>query len=126
MGKEPVIRHEMDTELVRETCGGSRRIITAQDGSKSSMHIVSIADSKMHYHNEIEEIYYILAGWGYMNINGKDYEVYPGTAIYIPAGAVHGGRGGFVTMVVCTPAFDPDDQFVVAESSVGYEHVDRG
>ena len=86
MGRKPIVRHETDVGLLTETCGGSRRIITAQGGTKSSLHVVSIVDSKLHYHEKTEEIYYVIAGWGYMNIDGEDYEVRPGTTIHIPPG----------------------------------------
>ena len=86
MGRKPIVRHETDVGLLTETCGGSRRIITAQGGTKSSLHVVSIVDSKLHYHVKTEEIYYVIAGWGYMNIDGEDYEVRPGTTIHIPPG----------------------------------------
>src|SRR6266576_6265951 len=42
-----------------------------------------------HHHKLTEEIYYVLAGHGQMEIDGESREVGPGDAIAIPRGASH-------------------------------------
>lgn len=115
MTKETIVRRHNDVEPITEVCGESRRLITAADGTETGLHVVHIIESEPHYHERTAEIYYILAGGGRMRVGDEVFDVEPGTAIYVPPGKVHAGRGGFVTVVVCVPPFDPDDQFVVDE-----------
>ena len=115
MSNETIVRRLNDVEPLTEVCGETRRLISAEDGTPAGLHVVHILESEPHYHERTAEIYYILAGWGRMRIGEEVFEVEPGTALYIPPGKVHAGRGGFVAAVVCVPPLDPDDQVVVDE-----------
>lgn len=42
-----------------------------------------------HYHQEFEEIYYILLGVGLMTIGDEQKEIYRGDVVYIPPLALH-------------------------------------
>ncbi|HIE52919.1 MAG TPA: cupin domain-containing protein [Armatimonadetes bacterium] len=42
-----------------------------------------------HTHEVSEEAYYILAGGGEMNLEGRVFPVQPGEAVYIPPGTEH-------------------------------------
>ena len=45
------------------------------------------------YHKQAEdEIYYVLGGRGRMTLDGKDYDVGPGTAILTRTGSSHGPK----------------------------------
>lgn len=47
--------------------------------------------SAIGYHTQAEdEIYYVLSGHGRMTLDGKDYDVGPGTAILTRTGSAHG------------------------------------
>ncbi len=116
MSQKVIVRRLADMEVpLAETCGESRRLITAADETVAGLHVVHIVDALPHYHDHTAEIYYILSGVGRMRVGDEVFEVEPGTAIYIPPGMVHASKGDFVTVVVCVPPFDPDDQFVVEE-----------
>ena len=115
MNQKTVMRRLTEVEPFTETCGESRRLITAEDGTEAGLHVVHIVESEPHYHEHTAEIYYVLAGWGRLRVGDEVFEVEPGTAIYIPPGQVHAGKGGFVTVVVCVPPFDPEDEIVVQE-----------
>ena len=121
MTEETIVRRLNDVEPITEVCGESRRLITAADGTEAGLHVVHIVESEPHYHRRTAEIYYILAGSGRMRVADEVFEVEPGTAIYIPPGKVHAGRGRFVTVVVCVPPFDPDDQVTVDEAEPAAE-----
>jgi len=116
MSQKAIIRRLADVEAHADTCGESRRLITAADGTEAGLHVVHIIESEPHYHKRTAEIYYVLAGWGRLRVGEEVFDVEPGTAVYIPPGVVHAGKGGFVTVVVCVPPFDPDDQIVVEEA----------
>ena len=115
MSQQTILRRLADVEPIAEAGGESRRLITAQDGTEAGLHVTHITESEPHYHEQTAEIYYILAGWGRLRVGDEVLDVEPGTAVYIPPGQVHAGKGGFVSVVVCVPPLDPADQFVVEE-----------
>src|SRR3954468_20220162 len=45
-----------------------------------------------HYHREVDEVFYGLAGALTVTVAGADHEVTPGAAVFIPRGVVHGFR----------------------------------
>lgn len=58
-----------------------------------------------HFHEDFEELYYILSGRGEMRIGGEEESVGEGDVVYIPKGKVHtircsSGRLRFVTLTV--------------------------
>jgi mannose-6-phosphate isomerase-like protein (cupin superfamily) len=70
-----------------------------------------------HYHPVTEEIYYILAGAGLMQIGDETRQVGPGDAIAIPPGAVHTientGDQTLKFLCCCAPAYEHDDTVMV-------------
>ena len=70
----------------------------------------------LHHHNSIEEIYYILSGEGEMTVGEERRQVGPGDAVYIPRGYAHtlnnSGIGPLKILLVCGPAFFPEDEIV--------------
>jgi mannose-6-phosphate isomerase-like protein (cupin superfamily) len=75
-----------------------------------------------HYHPHAEEVFYILRGHGIAGDKSKEYEVGPGTAIFIPRAAVHWFRNDDpekeVELVGC---YSPADSL----ESAGYVRVGR-
>lgn len=71
--------------------------------------------SERHYHQELEETYYILQGQGEMEIDGKGFNLRPGDACLIEPGETHQifnhGKGDLVFLAVCAPAWKPEDSF---------------
>jgi mannose-6-phosphate isomerase-like protein (cupin superfamily) len=70
-----------------------------------------------HYHIQTEEIYYILAGRGQMQLDGEEREVATGDAIAIPPGSVHTitNTGGEMLkfLCCCAPAYAHEDTVLV-------------
>jgi mannose-6-phosphate isomerase-like protein (cupin superfamily) len=66
-----------------------------------------------HYHPRAEEIYYILAGRGEMEMDGKTASVGPGDAIAIPPGSPHQihnlGQVPLKFLCCCAPAYEHED-----------------
>ena len=106
-----IVRHADDLDAHRSTCGLRRQLITADDSEALSCSVLDIDDAKAHYHKKITEIYYVLEGEGEIVIETESVPVRPGTSVLIRPGTRHQGRGGFRTLVVCSPAFTPDDQY---------------
>ena len=77
-------------------CGLSRRAFVTDDNPTATLHMVDITDdSRTHYHKKLTEIYLVLEGEGYMELDGNPVPVKPLTAI----------------LNVPIPAFDTDDEW---------------
>jgi len=76
------------------------------------------AGTMPHHHLKTEEIYYILAGSGRMQIGRQSRDVGPGDAIAIEPGAVHQiantGSGVLTFLCCCCPPYEHNDT-VLAE-----------
>ena len=111
--KGDVVRYAEEVEPVPCPCGSSTRIITSKHTQDVGFHITHIQDSKKHYHKKTTEIYYILEGSGVIEIGDEQVEVRPGATLLIKKGTPHRGYGDFKTIVVTSPAFDPEDEYLV-------------
>ena len=102
-----------EIDAVKCPCGFSRRAFVSPDNPTATMHIVNIeADSKVHYHKKLTEIYLILEGKGKMELDGQIIPVKPFTAIFIKPGCRHRAVGKMKIVNVSIPAFDPDDEWL--------------
>ncbi len=111
--KPPLVRKLSDVTPIRSACGSSTRAFTRADGVAMGLHVVRITEAECHYHTRTTEIYHILEGEGTLRVGDEEYALRPGLTIYVPAGQQHGGEGDFLSIVICAPPFDPDDQIVV-------------
>jgi len=111
MGEAYIVRHIEDVEPVPCPCGWSTRLITRRDTPVANLHVTHIRDSRKHYHKDCTEYYYILEGSGTMELDGDTVQLRPGTAIVIPPGVAHRGRGDFKALIVGVPAWEHTDQF---------------
>jgi mannose-6-phosphate isomerase-like protein (cupin superfamily) len=111
---EPLVRHEDEVEnVVHSACGRSVRIFTRADGVPANLHVTTINDAQLHYHERCTEYYYIVEGSGVLQVGGERVTVRAGTAVVIPPGVPHRGEGGFRTIVFGVPAWDPEDEAIV-------------
>jgi mannose-6-phosphate isomerase-like protein (cupin superfamily) len=71
--------------------------------------------TQRHYHADSEELYYLLAGEGEMEIDGARSAVGPGDAILIPPGAWHQitarGDSELRFLCCCAPGYRDADTF---------------
>lgn len=107
---------------------------TTKDGSEirellahrnSAIRKQSLAEARLppgqqttpHFHPATEEIYYILAGRGRMQIGDEVREVGPGDAIAIPPGAIHTientGDQTLKFLCCCAPGYEDADTVLV-------------
>jgi mannose-6-phosphate isomerase-like protein (cupin superfamily) len=71
--------------------------------------------TERHYHRDSEEIYFLLAGGGSMEVDGETREVGPGDAVLIPPGARHtlrAGPAGARLLCCCAPPYRDEDTFL--------------
>lgn len=70
--------------------------------------------TQRHYHGETEEIYFVLAGAGEMEVDGARSSVGPGDAILIAPGAWHQIRAAedeLRFLCCCAPPYRHEDTF---------------
>ncbi len=94
------------------SCGASRRAFAVPDNRVATLHVVDIReDARPHYHRQLTEIYFILEGEGFMELDGERVPVRPMTAVLIPPGVRHRAVGRLRIINVPVPAFDPEDEW---------------
>ena len=101
-----------EIEPVECPCGLSRRAFgDAADGA-ATMHVVEISrDARVHYHRKLTEIYVVLDGTGFVELDGEKVAARPMTAILIKPDCRHRAVGKMRIIVACIPAFDPQDEW---------------
>jgi len=93
-------------------CGMSRRGFATPDNKLATIHLVDISiDARTHYHKQMTEIYLVLEGEGFMELDGERIPVKPMTSIFIKPGCRHRLVGKFKIVNVAIPAFDPADEW---------------
>ena len=93
-------------------CGEARRAFASPGNTTATLHLTDISlDARTHYHKRMTEIYLILEGEGFMELDGERVPVRPMTAIFIKPGCRHRMVGRMRIVNVPIPAFDPADEF---------------
>ncbi len=112
MAKNYMIAQMDEVEPVRCPCGHARRAFASDDNDVATMHLTDIqADSRVHYHKKMTEIYLVLEGEGYMELDGDRVPVKPLTSVFIKPGCRHRAVGRLRVSIVPVPAFDPEDEW---------------
>jgi mannose-6-phosphate isomerase-like protein (cupin superfamily) len=102
-----------DLEPNRCPCGFSRRAFVHPDNQVATIHLVDIQeDSATHYHKRLTEIYLVLEGEGFMELDGQTFPVKPMTSILIKPGCRHRAIGKLKIVNIPVPAFDPTDEWL--------------
>ena len=93
-------------------CGHSRRGFATPDNKLATIHLVDISiDARTHYHKHMTEIYLVLEGEGFMELDGERIPAKPMMSIFIKPGCRHRLVGKFKIVNVAIPAFDPSDEW---------------
>jgi mannose-6-phosphate isomerase-like protein (cupin superfamily) len=112
MGKNYHVAQLNDVRPTPCPCGQARRAFAGENGAVASVHLVDISlDARTHYHKRMTEIYLVLEGEGYLELDGERIPVKPMTAIYIKPGCRHRAVGKLKIINIPVPAFDPADEF---------------
>lgn len=93
-------------------CGLSRRAFRVPGNEAASLHQVEISEDALpHFHKKTTEIYYILEGEGFLELDGEKVAVSPGVSVLIPPGTMHRALGRLKILNIAVPTFDPDDEW---------------
>lgn len=97
---------------VRCPCGWSRRSFADVEGGPATVHHVEILeDARVHYHKKLTEIYVILEGEGFLELDGERVPVKPLTSVMILPGCRHRAIGQLKVLNIPIPQFDPHDEW---------------
>jgi mannose-6-phosphate isomerase-like protein (cupin superfamily) len=98
-------------------CGQARRAFASPDNPIATLHLVDImADARTHYHKRLTEIYLVLEGTGFIELDGERVPVRPMTAILIKPGCRHRAVGKLRIINIPIPAFDENDEWMDDEA----------
>ena len=93
-------------------CGFAKRAFSDEPGAVASLHMVEInQDSRVHYHKRMTEIYLVIEGEGFLELDGELVPVRPFTTVYIKPGCRHRAVGQLKIINIPVPAFDPKDEW---------------
>lgn len=94
-------------------CGHARRAFGGLPDAPASVHLVDIKiDAETHHHQRTTEIYVVLEGEGFLELDGDRIPVKPLTAVMIRPGCRHRAVGTLRILNLPCPPFDPTDEFV--------------
>ncbi len=104
---------QLDTiDPARCPCGWSRRAFADPAESNASVHLVEIlADARTHYHKKLTEIYVVLEGEGFLELDGERLPLQPLTTVKIHPGCRHRAVGKLKVLNFVLPVFDPADEW---------------
>ena len=110
--KQNYILAQLDEiEPVRCPCGNARRAFGDDKDGVATIHLVDILeDARTHFHEKMHEIYLVLEGEGYLELDGDRVPVRPLSAVMIKPGCRHRAVGNLRIINVPVPAFDPSDE----------------
>jgi len=101
----------LDGSLIRELVRPERE--GSQALSLAEATVAPGAATYRHRHEVAEEIYYVLAGEGVVEVAARVIPVQPGQAVLIPAGAEHCARNlgatPLVILCACSPPYQHED-----------------
>ena len=89
MKKQVIVRNANDVESVSCPYGDAVRVVTGGESDIANVHIITVTEGSAHFHSGYSEIYYVLEGSGSMEIEGKEYNISPGSVVVIPEDCVH-------------------------------------
>ncbi len=110
--KRYVVADFTDIAPVPCPCGMTRRAFVDSSDGQVSFHVVDIKkDARKHYHKNHVEIYYILEGTGFLEVDEEKIPVKPGVSVLIRESCRHRALGDLKIVNVSLPVFDPRDEW---------------
>ena len=96
-------------------CGTARRAFGERADFPLTIHLTEIrTDAVLHHHRRLTETYYILECGpdARMQLDDDVIPLQPGRCILIPPGVRHRAIGAMKVLIVVSPKFDPEDEYV--------------
>ncbi|MCP4167326.1 MAG: cupin domain-containing protein [Chloroflexi bacterium] len=106
------IAHLDQISAIKCPCGFTRRAFTDDPDQLATIHLLEVqADARIHYHKNLTEIYFILEGEGFLELDGERVPVEPLSAVLIKPGCRHRAIGKLKVAITVIPAFDSEDEW---------------
>jgi mannose-6-phosphate isomerase-like protein (cupin superfamily) len=114
------VRSREDAEPFTTADGSTIRVLLdatfrhARNQSLAEASLGPLRATERHRHGDTEEIYFVVAGRGEMEVDGEHRAVGPGDAILIPPGAWHEIRAdmdGLRFLCACAPPYRDEDTY---------------
>lgn len=93
------------------SCGNTRRAFTEEPGRVVSVHLLDTTEARTHHHKLATEVYVVLEGEGYVELDGEKHDARPMSAFLIPPGVRHRASDGLRVLVIPVPAADDGDEY---------------
>lgn len=94
MNRKPVVAQLDELDPHRCSCGTTRRAFVDEPGKVVSVHLLDVEDAVAHYHRIATEVYVVLEGEGFVELDGERHPARPMSAFLIPPGVRHQVVGG--------------------------------
>ena len=99
-------------EPIECCCGTTRRAFVDLPDAPASAHYLDVRDEPTtHYHKKTTEIYLVLEGEGFLELDGDMVPVKPLSAVMIKPGCRHRAVGKMKIVNIPIPKHDDDDFF---------------
>ncbi|MBO68810.1 MAG: hypothetical protein CL398_10935 [Acidiferrobacteraceae bacterium] len=66
-----------------------KALLNPDIGGGLGVYLLTIKNSNPHAHDDLDQIYIIIDGYGQMNIDGQTRKIRPGSLVHIPKGKMH-------------------------------------
>lgn len=78
-------------ELPKENWEGFpfQTLLDPDVGGQLGVYLLTIKESNPHLHEDLDQIYIVVSGHGWMEIDGQRKEIGPGCLVHIPHGKTH-------------------------------------
>ncbi len=96
-------------------CGTARRAFADVAEYPLTIHLTEIKiDAALHYHRRLTETYYVLEcdPGARMQLDDDEIPLHPGRCVLIPPGVRHRAIGAMKVLIVVSPKFDPEDEYL--------------
>jgi mannose-6-phosphate isomerase-like protein (cupin superfamily) len=83
--------HQLDLEAAqtRLLANGGYEVVHDSPGVEVGVYVLVAPEPDRQQPHEDDEIYVVLEGHGTLEVEGTTYELHPGNAVFVPAGAEH-------------------------------------
>lgn len=101
-----------DLAPVECCCGTTRRAFVHHPDAPASVHLLDVAEEPVaHYHAKTTEIYLVIEGEGFLELDGEMVPVKPLSAVMILPGCRHRAVGRMKIVNIPVPKHDDADFF---------------
>jgi mannose-6-phosphate isomerase-like protein (cupin superfamily) len=83
--------HRLDVEAAqrRLLANGGYEILHESPGTEIGVYVLVAPEPDRQQPHEDDEVYVVLDGHGTLDVEGTTFDLHPGTAVFVPAGADH-------------------------------------